>query len=449
MDSPPLRLGEAKQQARSLLREGDYARALALTDQLLAAFPLDDQLRFAVAEILAKAGLGDEAEQLWRVLAHHWIEIGQPLRALVTSHALTRLGRPRPEIAAAVASTYADGSPRLARFAARPAPPDLEAPVPGGSSTTALPFDELASRSHRRALDLTPHGPYQSQLHRIPLLSELGEEPLRAVLGSTRAHRLEPGEVIMRQGEPGSSVYLVASGELRVFVESSSGGSPRELARVHENSLIGEMALLSRQPRAASVAVVREADVLEITRDTLDAVAGDMPALRTSLDRFARERLIKNLLTTSPLFTPFTKDQQAELLRRFEGIEVDAGVDIIREGDEGRGLFVVLSGELEVFARDPSAQTEVHLARLSTGDIFGEMSLMTNQPTSANVRSRTRCALLYLARAYVDRLSAAFPEVRATFAAMTERRARDNDLKLGATLPDQPMELDIDDVLLL
>ncbi len=113
---------------------------------------------------------------------------------------------------------------------------------------------------------------------------------------------------------------------------------------------------------------------------------------------------------------------------------MEPGAEIIREGDEGRGLYVVLAGQLEVSARDPVSDRPVHLARLTTGEIFGEMSLIANQPTSATVRSLTRCTLLFLARVYVDRLSAAFPEVRAYFAEVAERRARDNNLTPGGRL---------------
>jgi CRP-like cAMP-binding protein len=448
MTEAPLTLGQAKQRARALLEEGDYPGALAITDRLLAAFPLDDELRCHVAEILARSGLTDEATALWRLLAHHFIQGGQPLRAVVAAHALGGMGRPEPEILAELARTYADGSPRLAPFASRPAPPDPGAPVPTSTPQPPLPYDQLAAGAHGKALDLSAHGPYHPQLHRIPFLSELAEEPLRAVLHAARVHRLDAGDQVLRQGEPGNSLFLVASGELRVFVQSAAG-PPRELARVHQNSLVGEMALLTSQPRAATVAVIREASVIELTRDALETAAGQIPALRVSLDRFARERLIKNLLSTSPLFTAFTREQQADLLRRFEGIDVEPGTEIIREGDEGRGLYVVLVGQLEVSRRDPVSDTPVHLARLTTGEIFGEMSLIANQPTSATVRSLTRCTLLFLARVYVDRLSAAFPEVRAYFAEVSERRARDNNLTLGAAWPEEPIELDVNDILLL
>jgi CRP-like cAMP-binding protein len=266
---------------------------------------------------------------------------------------------------------------------------------------------------------------------------------------SAEVRRLVDGELVVRQGDPGTSLFLVAGGELRVIV-TGPDGAHREVARLYENTLFGEMALITGTTRGASVLVVGAADVLEVSREALARVALQIPAVAGELDRFARERLIKNLLATSPLFTPFTKDQQTELLLRFEGVEVEPGAEVICEGDAGTGLYVVLSGELEAITRTAPEAEPILLGKLGTGDILGEMSLLSHQPTSATVRAVCKCMLLFLDRTYVERLAAAIPEVRAYFAGVATRRAEGNTVRLGASyLPAQPIELDVDDLLLL
>jgi len=168
--------------------------------------------------------------------------------------------------------------------------------------------------------------------------------------------------------------------------------------------------------------------------------------VREALDRFSRERLIKNLLQTSPLFVPFTKSQQGELLRKFEGHELEAGVDIVREGERGQGLFLILSGEVDVISRAASANP-VQLARLRAGDMVGEMSLVTDQPTSATVRAATATTVLFLAREYVERLAEAVPEVQAYFEQLALNRARDNTLRSDkGAIPNEEFEVDLSDV---
>jgi CRP-like cAMP-binding protein len=194
------------------------------------------------------------------------------------------------------------------------------------------------------------------------------------------------------------------------------------------------------------VAVVGEADVIAVSKSALDAVMAAMPAVREGLDRFSRERLIKNLLQTSPLFVPFTKSQQGELLRRFEGHEIESGVDIIREGERGQGLFLILSGEVDVISH-ASTPKPVTLAHLRAGDMFGEMSLVTDQPTSATVRATTATTVLFLSREYVERLAEAVPEIQAYFEQMALNRARDNTLRSDkGAVPTEEVDVDLSDV---
>jgi CRP-like cAMP-binding protein len=439
-------LAEAKANARAFLAAGETAAALATFDHILAAQPLDDELRLEIADLLAGAGKAVEAGEIYRALSLHLLRAGRPLPAIVAATAMGQLGQPFDYVLGALADMYAAGSPILAPFAARPAPldqtlalPELPADLVG---TDALAFDRLVQNASARAQDLSGHPPHQDQVHPIAFLSELEPESLRAVLATLQVRRLDEGQMVVRQGEPGTSLFLVATGQLRVAT-TMANLAQRELARLHENSLFGEMALVTSQPRGASVAAVQRSIVLELDRAALDRIRAGLPSIEVALGRFTRERLIKNLLATSPLFTPFTREQQSQLLQRFEGTEVDAGMTVIRQGEAGLGLYVVLTGDLDVSAQPDTTEPPIALGQLHPGDIFGEMSLLTDQPTSATVRAASPCTLLFLPRIYFDRLTEAIPEVKSYFANVAQRRAADNSTRISAAaLPEETVELD-------
>jgi CRP-like cAMP-binding protein len=440
-------LGEAITEARQSVRAGNHARALRIYDRLLASLPLDYEVRFRIADVLARLDRASEAAEVYQAVARHDIRSGHPLPAIVACAALEQLGHPADELRGLLADSYAADSPQLARFAVRQAPVPPATAVPPLDVDETEPLDQVVERARARAVDLSAFTEYQQQLHPITFLSELAREPFLAVLSTLEVHRLEDAAIVTRQGDTGEALYLLASGELRVFV--SQGESEREVARLFENTLFGEMALITGQPRSASVAAVGEADVLAVSREALTRVTVDLPIVREVLDRFTRERLIKNLLQTSPLFTPFTPAQQSDLLRRFDGHDVEPGTEVIRQGEPALGLFVVLSGALEALA-DTADAGPVPLGRLSTGDIFGEMSLLSNQPTSATVRALTHTTLLFLARSYVDKLTVAVPEVRAYFESVAAQRARDNSLRLrGKALPTGEVQIDPSSAILL
>jgi CRP-like cAMP-binding protein len=424
--------------------QGDFARALSIYQHILEVVPLDYEVRMLIADTLVEVEALDAAAQVYRTVAVHDVRAGHPLPALVACQALVKLGRPIHDIEELLVGIYASGSPQLARFAIRPAPVDPNTKI---SPPAAAPktLQHAAEQALRAALDLSVFVGYQEQYHPLAFLSELGRESFIAVARSLTILRLTDGELVMRQGESGDSLYLVAGGELRVFVQTPDG--PQDVAHLFENTLFGEMSLITGQPRTASVAVVGEADVIQVSKAALQAVMAAVPAVREGLDRFSRERLIKNLLQTSPLFVPFTKSQQGELLRRFEGHEIGPGVDIIREGERGQGLFLILSGEVDVISHATS-DTPAHLAHLRAGDMFGEMSLVTDQPTSATVRAMVPTTVLFLAREYVERLAEAVPEVQAYFEQLAMNRARDNSLRSDkGAVPVGEFDVDLSDVI--
>jgi CRP-like cAMP-binding protein len=440
-------LREARDEARRFRRNGDHPHALRAYQRILAALPLDYETRLAIADVLAEAGQTDAAAEVYRSVAIHNVRAGHPLPAIVAAYALGKLGQPVDDIFALLVKTYASGSPLLARFAVRTAPVDPSTVLEVGDIGHTGSLAHVIEQARKTALDLSVFVGYQEQYHPLPFLSELGPESLAAVLRSLTVLRLTDGQLVVRQGDAGDTLFLVADGELRVFVNTPAGD--KDVARLFENTLFGEMALITGQPRTASVAAAGDADVIGVSKAALALVVVKLPTIRAALDQFSRERLIKNLLQTSPLFVPFTKSQQGELLRRFEGHEVEAGTELIREGERGKGLFLMLAGEVEVVARADTPEA-VSLARLKPGDIFGEMSLVTDQPTSATVRATMRSSVLFLAREYVERLAEAIPQVQAYFEQVALNRARDNTMRFDrGALPSEAIEVDLSDVVLV
>jgi cAMP-dependent protein kinase regulator len=241
--------------------------------------------------------------------------------------------------------------------------------------------------------------------------------------------RLPVGALVVREGEPGNSFFFVAGGQLRVFATDGLGRQT-ELAKLGENAVFGEMALLSAQPRTASVGCTTEVDLLEVGRQSLATLADELGPVAEALHGFTRERLLGNLMATSPLFKPFSRMQQRDLLRRFTSHDVAPGTIVINEGEDGRGLFVVLSGELDVSRRSTDGST-VPLGGLKTGDVFGEMSILRNARTTATVIAQRSATVLFLAREYVSRMVAGVPEIKSYLEALAEDREIDNQLLLG------------------
>ena len=246
---------------------------------------------------------------------------------------------------------------------------------------------------------------------------------------------------VIREGEAGNwSFFFVAGGSAaRVRHRRPHYRQTEARAQLGEAAVFGEMALLSAQPRSASVDCLTEVDLLEVGRASLSSLADELGAVAEALHGFTRDRLLGNLMATSPLFKPFGRMQRRDLLRRFTSHDVAPGTVIINEGEQGRGLFVVLSGEARSLAprisEGPAKRfaTAVPLGRLKAGDVFGEMSLLRHAPTTRDRSSqmRGRRPVLFLGRDVVEKMVSGVPEIKSYLEALAEDREIDNQLSLG------------------
>jgi small-conductance mechanosensitive channel len=95
----------------------------------------------------------------------------------------------------------------------------------------------------------------------VEIFSALGETERRELAASTRKNLYAAGEAIVRQGEAGSSMFMVLRGETSVVLEPSG----QEVARIKEGGFFGEMSLLTGEPRTATVRTIEDSELLEIT----------------------------------------------------------------------------------------------------------------------------------------------------------------------------------------
>ena len=249
-------------------------------------------------------------------------------------------------------------------------------------------------------------------LPKTPFFSVLSRDLFRMAVERVRLIQLAAGATLFSRGDPGDAIYVVAWGEIAVL-------APHEVARLSEGEFFGEIALLTDRPRTATVRATVESQVLAIDRALLSDLVAGSPELLKVLLRFLRERLVATLAETSSLFAPFTALERIGLAARFHFLEVDEGLSILTEGEKSPGLFVLLAGEANVVAGGRS------LARLESGDAFGEISLIANQPATASVVAAGKSFVLYLPRHDFQEVIMTHPQVLEHISSLADTRMRE------------------------
>ncbi len=410
-------LGRLRSLADEALLSGNALEALRGYTALLRVQPRDLDARLRLADALLALGEVQPAAVVYTAFAKHAALSGYPLRALVAMKVLSALEPQLGRLLDSLARHYGKGSERLGR-SARPSLMGLDGPLPEGFRLPdPEPREVLVQLAQQVGADVARIAVYPEKLPPIPLFSELPPDAFARVLHALRLVRARPGQAVVRQGEPGTSFFVVARGSVNVLREEEDG--PRQLATLHDGAVFGEMAVLRGEPRGATVVAERDCDLLEFDQRALQAAAEQVETIGRALEAFARQRVLDNLLNTAPLFQPLERKQRHDLMRRFVATEVAEGGLVVREGQPGQGLYLVATGRVAVETGG------VRLAELGPGDVFGEISLLYERPATADVRATTRTTVLFLARHYFQRLLEAVPAVRAYVEGLGDERLMD------------------------
>ncbi len=330
------------------------------------------------------------------------IDAGNLPLAVAAIADLRKLGVDVTEHFEAVAEAFSADSQRLTETAPPPPPlPTFTKFQPLSSFLTGPALLSKATqiiheaRTKYRAEEDTP----DTLIPPLPLFSALEKDGLRALIEAFEMITVPAGKEVIAQGEEGAEAYIVARGELEVRRMPEAGDEddvPITLARLTNGALFGEMALLSRAPRAASVVARHSSILLVARRDALEAVAEKRPDVGVELAAHCRRRMVTNLLRTSPVLLSVDPAERPVLVERFETKVFEKGEKLIAEGDEASGLQLIASGEVAIIGHEGGEPFVI--STLGPGDVVGEVALVLRRRANADVVAVHPTVTLHLPR---------------------------------------------------
>ena len=128
-------------------------------------------------------------------------------------------------------------------------------------------------------------------LRNVPLFADLSPQDLRRIADIAHEQCFVEGEVVAGQGEAGDELHIVVDGEVRVLRRESAAGPDVELARRSRGDVVGEMALITRKPRIASVVAAGNVRTLRVGRAAFEGVLRERPETAIAVIHILSARL--------------------------------------------------------------------------------------------------------------------------------------------------------------
>ena len=231
----------------SLLSRKEYAQAVPLLKTEVEKYPSNPRTRLQYADALAGAGDLDEAISQYEQTAKYYDDNGLTVQAIAVRK-------------------KADKAREQAGSSSKPAAPP---PVTAGKSEPLF---------------------QQPPPVRSPLFEVLNDKEREALIKEMELETHEEGSVIISEGDPGDSMYVISSGEVKVYTRGTGKSGTVYLAKLGEGDFFGEVSVLTGKPRTATITASQPTELLRLDKEKLDNALAKHPGVRKVLDEFYKKR---------------------------------------------------------------------------------------------------------------------------------------------------------------
>lgn len=283
-------------------------------------------------------------------------------------------------------------------------------------------------------LALFDHYLVEQRLKPLSFFSGLETEALMAVASRLVPAEKPQGEFVVESGQSPEALFIIEAGHLHLHSTEEGG----DFSEIGPGESFGEMAVLTGKPHARSVQAADDAVLWVLPAGEFEALTEEHPEIRLALSKSIRERLLPQdqtraveRLAEMPLFSGLTEDVLWAVAERLLLLHVPNGETIFAEGQRGDAVYVVDSGQIEIFADGPHGRTT--LARLGQDEFFGEMALLTGKPRSTGARATSHSNLWALYRTDFDDLVNRYPSVSLAMSQVLSERLSQMDRRFTET----------------
>lgn len=216
---------------------------------------------------------------------------------------------------------------------------------------------------------------------------------MNLINGSARAIETISDVAVLSEGINNSYIYFVASGFL--VVTKRFAGEVFEVANIGYGQFFGETSILSDTPTSAEIRSTSATKLVQVPASIIQKLVEQNKKFHRAIEQTSQRRSASTALAINRVFQRLPQKIRETILYNAQITQLPAGQVIYHEdSDDTDSMYILTSGNCEVFIQNPEDNKRIVLARLVAGDEFGEIPLFTGNNHIATVISKTPCTLL-------------------------------------------------------
>jgi lysophospholipid hydrolase len=219
------------------------------------------------------------------------------------------------------------------------------------------------------------------------LFCSVNPQVLEELLPKVRSIELSDGQPLVSDGDADQNLYLLMSGRLRVIGSDRRHGRQTQF-EVIPGQTVREMAFFSDDRVSGTILSAAKSRVLALSQEVFEDFTARHADVALQVMESLSARLHKSRLTALlhqiPPFDALDPEVLRDLEQELEMLTLYGGEVLFRQDDVGDSLYIVIRGRLRASLRDKDGQ-EVTVADLGSGELVGEMAVVTGESRSASV----------------------------------------------------------------
>lgn len=269
-------------------------------------------------------------------------------------------------------------------------------------------------------------------LEKAPFFEGASRKAMEDLVAASDIIKVTAGETIIREGEYELICYVTLGGRFKIEVTDKETGVKRQVRIIGAGELLGEMSVLSGNPRFAEASCVEDAQVLRITRDGLLAFMDAAPSVKSRIDTDYRKRTLSSSLRKINVFSLVDDLSLESLAEKVEMVTFKKGDVVFASGDSADAFYLIRDGFVKLSRNLDESESVFFDARfdksyskpmregtgrsfimayLGKGSYFGERALFGRRKRIASAEAVTRVDAVRIRKEDFDDLMRRHPLV--------------------------------------
>jgi len=274
------------------------------------------------------------------------------------------------------------------------------------------------------------------QGNKFPDLMVLYPDEFEQLHNAATSLAIKANEPVISEGQKGESLYLVKSGQLRVYKRHDE--NVFEVGSINPGDLFGEASVLYQSTAGAEVRAVDDCVLYLIPSEVAHEIFDKNERFLRATTQLAERRAAASALAVNPVFSTLPMAVREVALFNAKFLSAKVGDVIIHEGDEASYVFVILAGEVEVTLPHPTQLGKsILINKMGSGDELGEIAVITGYPHGATVTALTPLRVLSINNKSIAAWSGRYSDFAYALYGQVYRKLKENRKILNDVIDDK------------